>query len=60
MGALKNQFNTLSPYNLVSNQSDQYYLIYLQKNDIAQEIVENPNFLSEGLLLTCGCSRESI
>ena len=64
VGALKNRFNTLSLYNLVSNQSDKKYLIYLEKRDIARHsagklntfCLKNPNFLSEGLLLTCGCS----
>ena len=73
MGALKNWFNTLSSYNLVSNQLDKCYLIYLQKCDKAwkkcrkmsllltcgcskEPVVENSNFLSEGLLLTCGYS----
>ena len=35
-------------------------LIYLQKHNIARKNVENSNFLSEGLLLTCGCSKEPV
>ena len=37
VGALKNWFNTLSSYNLVSNQSEKFYLIYLQKRDITRK-----------------------